>query len=183
MNKICTKCKKEKCISDFYKDNRSKSGFQSACKLCKSIMYLDKKDYYSNYNARYKINNPQKIKTNKQSREYYHLNKKSIQLTNKKWKDINYEKVKLSGKLYRSSHKTKLAIKSAKYRAKKLQAIPKWYEKELVAEKYNLARKLNFHVDHIVPLQHDLVCGLHCNDNLQLLSEFDNCSKGNKLID
>lgn len=32
--KTCSKCKKEKSLSEFKKDNRVKSGFQAACKPC-----------------------------------------------------------------------------------------------------------------------------------------------------
>jgi len=34
MNKVCTKCKKEKVLSDFYKDKRRIDGHMSACKKC-----------------------------------------------------------------------------------------------------------------------------------------------------
>lgn len=70
---------------------------------------------------------------------------------------------------------------TAKRRAAKAQATPQWYdiEKKRIEFLYTTAQLSGLHVDHIVPLQNDLVCGLHTLSNLQLLMPSDNMSKGN----
>jgi hypothetical protein len=69
--------------------------------------------------------------------------------------------------------------------ARKRTQTPKWantgyirlfYEGAKIQEKL-IGKKV--HVDHIIPLQHDLVCGLHCEDNLQWLTEEANLAKSN----
>jgi hypothetical protein len=74
---------------------------------------------------------------------------------------------------------------NAKRKARKLQATPAWADLEAIKGIYLLAAIFNrtgmdIHVDHIVPLISDKVCGLHCEANLQLLSASDNISKGNR---
>lgn len=60
------------------------------------------------------------------------------------------------------------------------KATPPWYEEERVANVYQKAVEFGMEVDHIVPLNSDQVCGLHCWANLQLLNPEDNRSKGNR---
>lgn len=50
--------------------------------------------------------------------------------------------------------------------------------KEKKAE-YNKQFGRKVHVDHIVPLKGTLVCGLHCGDNMQLLTDSLNSKKHN----
>jgi hypothetical protein len=56
--------------------------------------------------------------------------------------------------------------------------IAKLYREEL--NRIYEQRPKGHHVDHIIPLVHPLVCGLHVPWNLQYLTEIDNLLKGNK---
>lgn len=71
--------------------------------------------------------------------------------------------------------------RQSKYRSKKLQRTPKWAELEDIALFYKACPN-GMVVDHIVPLQGELVSGLHVLGNLQYLTQFENCSKHNKFV-
>ena len=53
------------------------------------------------------------------------------------------------------------------------------FNKEKIKKIYASAE--DDHVDHIFPLIHPHFCGLHAPWNLQVLTAFDNLSKGNKV--
>lgn len=75
---------------------------------------------------------------------------------------------------------------AANRRAAKRQAMPPWADKEAIAAIYEDAKSQSLktgetmHVDHEIPLQHDLVCGLHVPANLKPMRAFDNLSKSNR---
>ena len=72
---------------------------------------------------------------------------------------------------------------TAKHKAAKIQAIPLWLSKGQLEEIKNIYHECpkGFHVDHIIPLQGNNVCGLHVPWNLQYLSSIDNMKKGNRI--
>ena len=78
------------------------------------------------------------------------------------------------------------AAKCAERHARKLQATPKWAIKFFIEEAYRLAALrtkifgFRWHVDHIVPLQSKIVCGLHTHHNIQVIPGRDNQSKNNR---
>ena len=65
------------------------------------------------------------------------------------------------------------------------KATPKWANMRYIELWYEFARTEAdrigepVHVDHIIPLKGKNVCGLHCEDNMQLLTASHNCRKSN----
>lgn len=73
---------------------------------------------------------------------------------------------------YRSSH-------CAKRRATKLQRTPPWSDYSVIQEFYKECPE-GYTVDHVLPLQGTLICGLHVVNNLQYLTSKENSKKGNR---
>lgn len=88
---------------------------------------------------------------------------------------------------YDAKHPEIKTISTAKRRATKLNATPKWANKFFIQEAYRMSRLrtkmlgIKHEVDHKVPLQHPLVCGLHVEQNLQVIPMVHNRSKGNRI--
>ena len=139
------------------------------------------------YEKLYRLKNKEKIK--KRLKEYEFKNKERIALRRKlqRIRDCEqYKKIsKEAKKRYRENNKERYTLlnreQCAKRRAKLLKAIPKFANLNKIKKIYKNCPK-GYHVDHIIPLNNPIVCGLHVEWNLQYLSAKDNCSKGNKLI-
>jgi hypothetical protein len=114
-----------------------------------------------------------------------------------KYKAANPELIKEKGRIYDSSHREEINARTRKYysakrnsitakrRAFKKNATPTWANKDLIECKYLEAKFMEwfigekYHVDHIIPLQSETVCGLHVEYNLQVIPAKENHSKSN----
>lgn len=108
----------------------------------------------------------------------------------KEYKDLSEDKKRLKAQRrdeWTKFHPEMKAACNARYKARKRKAMPSWANKEAMDEFYKEAKRLTdetgilHHVDHIVPLKSDIVCGLHWEGNLQVLEAVANISKGNRI--
>lgn len=117
---------------------------------------------------------------------YVKDNAKAIAVMRKAHRKRNAEAISEYEKKYRKENRPKILQIGAKRRAAKLGATVSWANKDRIEEFYAEAQRLTketgvaYHVDHIVPLISRLVCGLHCEANLQVITAFENLSKLNR---
>jgi len=175
--KKCSTCQTNKEITEFSKRNKNKEERHTQCKSCVRI-YLNK----------YKIVNSVQIKQQRAWYRFTNIEKLIKQKAEDYQKHKNIRKKKM--KNYQRANPSIFQNISARRRAVKLQAIPKWLSKEQkkeIKQFYIDANYLSnytqtaFQVDHIIPLNSNFVCGLHVPWNLQLLTKEENCKKSNRL--
>jgi hypothetical protein len=120
-------------------------------------------------------------KCNAYQRKWSKDNKEKRKQTLAKYlsKSENRETRKRSSRLWRDRNKSKVAFYAAKRRAMILCATPSWVNSNKIQEFYDKAQRFNQSVDHIIPLSNPLVCGLHCEFNLQIIPLLENQQKNN----
>ena len=190
IKKQCKCCEGIKPTSEFHRDRSRTDGYHPYCKPCKKSKCSpitvaaaaiinerakqhyrrNKKEILKTYQQKYLDNKETIIK---QTLEYYYKNREDI-LAHR----AQYRKT--------PEGKAKMLCYSSKRRSFHLNATPPWFDAKETLKIYERAKILESqdnvprHVDHIVPLINNKVCGLHCHQNLQILTKDENLSKGNK---
>lgn len=201
--KKCASCKEVKHRSLFNVANRLKDGLASSCKQCKSLArkrdkekirlqqrkwYDNNVEYVSEYCKEHRQNNQEKLKEADAAK--YIKNREQIIDRVCAHQKANPDGYRRAGKKYRAANPDKMRAKAAKRRARLLNATPQWtlddeWEQFYLAEIYHLASLRTsvlgkvFHVDHMVPLTSEFVCGMHVSYNLQVLLGKENSAKRN----
>lgn len=119
-------------------------------------------------------------------REFNRENRPRLTEYMRRWRDKNRERVREINATVRRTEEDK-AKRRARC-AKRGSAIPPWADRKAIQALYLKARRLrkqtgiDWHVDHIIPLNAPNVCGLHVETNLQIIRGIDNLRKGNRVM-
>ena len=187
--KECTKCGDVKPLSGYYKAKNKKDGLRGECKQCtkahNSKYYKQNQEAVKAKVAKYKEMNPEKVRqSGKAAKAIWEANnkekRKAYQL-----KHNGSEKHKEASRRWCKNNRATANAGTVRYRTAKANRTPSWANDQLIAAYYKEAKRLEeltgiqFHVDHIIPLQGELVSGLHVETNLQLLPAHENLGKSN----
>jgi hypothetical protein len=117
------------------------------------------------------------------------LANEQIKLTRRESYQKHKEAALLAKKIYRAENKGKINALCAARKKVVKQRTPQWltsFDRLKIRCMYQLAamytRENNepWHVDHVIPLQGDVVSGLHVPRNLRVMRGLDNIKKKNK---
>lgn len=126
-SKVCTKCKEDKSLGDYYKNRLCKFGVESKCSICKSKYakqhYIENKSEISIRCKKYISNNKEKV--SERLSKYEKNNKQKIAIRKKLYREKNIEKITKKQKLYKSKNKDIISIKNKIYASNNKEKIAK----------------------------------------------------------
>lgn len=186
-DKSCNNCQRVKAYNEFQVDKSSPDGLRSQCKDCynlkKRLEWSANKEENSKKRAEYRKLNKEKIREYK--RLEYKRHREKILARVKANTEANKEaRVKYSKKHY--SENRHIYITNARIRKGRIKlGINSMFNDQikeiyLTSETMSNESEVKYNVDHIIPLTHELVSGLHVPWNLRVLTEGENRSKKNK---
>lgn len=183
----CTLCKEYKNRTMFYAHKSGINGLQPRCKeCCNAVRRAAVKDggaYAEKNRARatkWREVNIEKARDTSRRRYAEKADEVAAYRLANRGQILSY----LSN--WHKLNRSKSTAYSSARNAQKIRATPVWANGFFIEEVYELAARrtsmlgVDFQVDHIVPLRSNLVCGLHCEANMQVITKTENMSKGNR---
>lgn len=180
-------------LKDWYKRNTEKVKAQSEAwakdnpgkrRTSYENWYSKNKDLVAERSTEWALKNPEKVKS--KSARYRDKNREKAKADSLMRRLENPDRVREIRRAYKVRHPELTGVENSRRRASKRNAKVSWANQDDIRKVYVEAKKkeletgIAHHVDHIVPLKSDYVCGLHVACNLQVLTAFENISKHNK---
>ena len=184
--KPCSRCGEVKALSEFYSASAGRYRVASQCKVCARLSVFESAERNREaINARRRARRAETANPKRKPMTREEKNRKNRAYMASMYKQ-NPETFKGRTSSWKKSNPTKVRAASASRDAQKIRATPSWANSAYMQLWYDHAAHESIrvgrpcHVDHIVPLRHPLVCGLHNEFNLQVLTASENCSKQNR---
>lgn len=181
---LCSNCfeLKPKTGEFFPNDKIRPRTVKTQCRKCKSKLAYERLDKEKQKEKHKKWRDKNKDKIKKYKDNYVNSNYEKVRAQDKEYRgraEVRNARRKYERKYYKANRKKMIAISCA-YDSRVRSARPLWQSQKEINSYYKSAKINGMEVDHIVPISSDLVCGLHCIDNFQLLTRSENASKGNR---
>ena len=150
----------------------------------------EKERLLNNLESKRKYRESHKERTKEYGKTYRELNSTKIAESGKAYREENKDKIAKTHREYAESHRSERSRREAERRSRQKQAIFVGRDQEFydlfMEEIYELSGKRSeltgvlHHVDHIIPLTSNTVCGLHTPENLRVIPALHNQRKGNR---
>jgi hypothetical protein len=192
----CAACARE--LRRLWRKERGGSPEQKAAARERTRVWRERNsDRWRAYNRAWAAENPDAVRSaarrfRERNPDYDRVRSREYATTHaeeqRAYRQINADRRKQQIKRWLTENPGISAARCAARRARLLQAIPPWADRDAITAIYRQARLLSkqtgvpHHVDHIIPLNHPRVCGLHVETNLQLLTNSENSRKSNRLF-
>lgn len=203
-SKLCKRCGIVKPLFEYTPSKYTKDKCQTYCRACYADLAKKRRkenpEKYKAQDAAFK--NKHRDLINYRKREARKENPDKFKSERKAFYAKHREKELAAGREYKKKHAKRLALQQSLFlkahpeigrfrrsqrRAAELRATPAWANDKKILDFYITAQGIGmctgdwYEVDHIVPLQSKLVCGLHCEANLRVIPRSENRSKSNRV--
>jgi 5-methylcytosine-specific restriction endonuclease McrA len=202
---VCSVCKEEKPLDEYYSDKRAKNGLRTDCKSCvktrgaahyqanrekrlafQAQYYKAHAEEYKAYSKEWRANNPEKTRQYHQEYAQAHIEEERIRHAKKSRKERleHPERIKERSQKWYLKNREQATNKNSVYRTRKrfngeYLVLDKELRKILTSSCVNCGTEEKITLDHVIPIVRG---GKHSVGNLQPLCKSCNSSKGKKTM-
>lgn len=170
MHKKCNVCMLLLDKSQFSKRSASPDGLNYTCKACAALR-----------NRKWRQENPDGF------RKWHEKNLGHRKKYWAEWSEKNKDRLSMEYAKWVDRNRAAVYASNAARVAAKIRATPAWADKGKIQKIYERAVELTaqtgirHEVDHFYPLRGKIVCGLHCEENLRVITRSENARKKNHM--